>query len=688
LRRKTSKLITEVIELGVRGVESVDHARYVNNSLVKTVVEVDGHYEKLAANWAYLYDHEQILTEDDAISLLHDSTVVFDRLLATTEEMHLCSHRVATLRADARCDLCWFRIRWIDLKLQHRAAKLRIILRALREFFPNDDPRNRNRLIRQDEATAERLVTDIRRLEGDIDRARRNRDSGIHMPERDIEEELRQEKEVSVGLQEDLERRERELKASKAAQAGLLEATEHIEDAATVYADLVEMEQGNFNHFKEINNAAAARASEIQLLSFKHKFILMQLDLHRDSGENREAARSVWTARKRLLGEFHEDTRASCEQYCSILRQQKKFTDAATIHRGLWEFQTTPPEWRFFHGNQLAAVLVEQGRLEEAALQLKYIWQRRQRAQGRDDEDTIFSAIQYANMLERLGKLDDRDRVFQDVWTSHVDLANSPNMLAVGHKLGQTLYKQNKDRHAENVLGPVWQAEKATLEGGDAKLIQTGYAYGDVLHTRNNLPQAERVLREVWEMLKPDDKLLADLGHRLGKCLAKQSMDQEAAEILAKTWARRKELFGADNPGTLATAKLLAQSLMNYNNWAAALKVSQDIYLKEKIPENAFNYASCCRKENHLPEATELLEYVWTTWKYDRELGPSDVRTVLAGRDLGACWLERGDKTKAREVLEKVLAASKMSMEGSAYTAEIDSLFKRSKPAGQAARRR
>ncbi len=245
---------------------------------------------------------------------------------------------------------------------------------------------------------------------------------------------------------------------------------------------------------------------------------------------------------------------------------------AALTHR-----ERDPVEWARVQ-DELAGVLLEQGKSAEAEPILREVIAVRTKVLGEEDADTLSSRHDLANALEGQSKNVEAEQEHRAVLAIRARVlgGEDPDFLASRTYLANSLYKQGNYTEAEKEYRVLLAIHERLLGPEDP----------DTLISRNNLANALQAQGKSAEAEDEHRKILAirarDLGeddldtlisrHNLASALQAQGKSAEAETEYRKVIAIRTRMLGEEHPDTLVSRFNLARALMAQGNNVEAEK--------------------------------------------------------------------------------------------------------------------
>jgi tetratricopeptide (TPR) repeat protein len=226
--------------------------------------------------------------------------------------------------------------------------------------------------------------------------------------------------------------------------------------------------------------------------------------------------------------------------------------------------------------HNLANVLAEQGRYDQAAAEYRAVLTARIQMLGAQHPHTMNTRHGLANVLRQQGRYEQAAAEYQAVLTAQTETlgADHPHILATRHGLAIALGNQGRNEQAAAEYQAVLTAQTDTLGAQHPHTLATRHNLANVLADQGRYDRAAAEYRAVLtariETLGAQHPDTLRTRHNLANVLADQGRyDRAAAECRAVLTARTKAL-GADHPDTLATRHNLASVLRQQGRFEQA----------------------------------------------------------------------------------------------------------------------
>jgi hypothetical protein len=339
-----------------------------------------------------------------------------------------------------------------------------------------------------------------------------------------------------------------EIEKLKLEKVGRLKEEQKWANAEQTYQEVIKLKR---------DGQGPGAADDAAILDLRYELAEMQMNQKKYS-DAETTARDVWEKRRHPPGEEDSNaTRSSRRQLCRALRGQaveKKSKEATTMYRGIWCY-STDKDWKMENGHQLGLVLAEQGRLKEAYVQHEEVWQERENVLGASKVDTVLSLQECLLILERQQKPDttstqkehpdiiirQKEKILRRIWEARGGPAEgSFDILMSGHNLGSLLFDQRRFDDAAHILNDVWLARKSALSENPDDALLTGDLLAQAHDSRRKLEEAERVYRWICDtrekILSSEDSRLLGSRQSLGHVLFERRLFNDSAAECRKVW--------------------------------------------------------------------------------------------------------------------------------------------------------
>lgn len=259
------------------------------------------------------------------------------------------------------------------------------------------------------------------------------------------------------------------------------------------------------------------------ILDLKHSFAGMLIEQEKFQ-EAEPISRAVWEERKQCPGATSEVSKESHRQLCSVLCAVRKYKDAESMHRRMYQRETMDA-WALENGDEVCQRRRDQGEIKRAKEMQDEVWNERLKQNGPRDPLTIRGGLRLIGFLEELvGTIDrqggtDAERrlnishkqafqceievILRKIWDTRLEPEPSVDVLNAGNKLGGLLFLRNNFSDAETIFLSVWEGKKQQLGDTDVSTLSTGSMLGKSLYRqgkRENYLRAVEILQGIWLM--------------------------------------------------------------------------------------------------------------------------------------------------------------------------------------------
>ena len=274
-------------------------------------------------------------------------------------------------------------------------------------------------------------------------------------------------------------------------------------------------------------------------------------------------------------------------QLFHFLRGSGNYTAAEKLYRDIMERRDpTESEDILELKHSFAAMLVDQGKFQDAEPISVVVWEKRKEGPGSLSEASKESHRQLCSILCAVGKYKEAEKMHTTMYESGPTDAWT---LENGDEACQRLMEQGNITMAELMQDKVWN--KRLIQNGprDGLTIKSGLRLigflRQIIATIDNEggPKHERewntsrkrtlefkiivILRKIWDA-RQQTELTSDVlnaGHMLGDFVFRQEdeLDRlaDAEAILTPVWEGKKHKFGQHDPSTMSTGGILAKTL-------------------------------------------------------------------------------------------------------------------------------
>jgi predicted negative regulator of RcsB-dependent stress response len=419
-----------------------------------------------------------------------------------------------------------------------------------------------------------------------------------------------------------------------------LEAENKLPEAELSYMELIQLKKGHLNLRPGLDED-----DDIAMLKIRCMLAEVQISQNKFA-EAAKTARYVREKATKHLGEDFGVARVSLLKECRALRFQgnaETYIEAEKKHRRIWLYseEDCDKRWRVRNGVELALVVAEQGRFEEAAIIHSTVVEKMKEIPDMNDEENsvILDSRQYlGKILAQNKQFDSAVSVLNEVWIARksgltgkrnesiaagellamclnslsrwkneevvrrwirdVKLenypANSPEVLESHFNLGNVLVQRKKFGEAVNELGKVWRSTQQ-WRAGNVKTLEAGHFYSQALVGTQDYVAAEPVIRYVWIIRqrdlreKEDRKCILESGHLYGIVLLELNKLQEAEGVLRQVGLERQQIFGIYDIDALESLHAYGKTLLgqdDVNLWETAESILSETWNARRFLQN------------------------------------------------------------------------------------------------------
>jgi tetratricopeptide (TPR) repeat protein len=327
------------------------------------------------------------------------------------------------------------------------------------------------------------------------------------------------------------------------------------------------------------------------------------------------------------------------------------------------------PDTLTCRGN-LALVLHDLGRLEEAEAEDRTVVAARQLVLGDDNPDTLASRGNLALVLRDMGRLNEAKAEIRAVVAARRRLLgpDHPDSLASRSNLALVLHDLGRLNEAKTEIRAVLATRKRVLGPDHPSTLASRGNLALVLRRQGRLEQAEAEIRAVpaiaLRVLGPDHPSTLTSRNNLAAVLRELGRLNEAMAEIRAVLAARQQVLGPDHPDSLASRNNLARVLRDLG-WLdeaeAEIRAVLAIRLRVLGPDHRStlgsrnNLAGLLHERGRLEEAEAQMRAVLTTMQ--RVLGPDHPDTVASRNNLALVLRNLGWSGEAEAELPDALGA-------------------------------
>lgn len=301
--------------------------------------------------------------------------------------------------------------------------------------------------------------------------------------------------------------------------------------------------------------------------------------------------------------------------------------------------------------NDVALVLKELGRLDEAEPLFRSTLEHQRAALGPHALDTLVTLSNLAQLLAQRGDLVEAERYYRETLGSEEGLGDGANpemretsqrlFLSARRGLAGLLENKGELEEARTLLETALADARASFGDRDPDALAVLNNLGSLEASMGELERAIAHLEESFagfaEKLPPGHPNLLALENNLGTLLGRAGRVEESEQRLRKAFEGRRELFGPDHLSTLTSGNNLAGVLVTVERYEEAESLLREVLAgleRQLAPEhwmpNATNLrlAECLMRVGRLDEAEERLERSYAN--LGAALGPNAEKTKSA----------------------------------------------------------
>jgi len=462
--------------------------------------------------------------------------------------------------------------------------------------------------------------------------------------------------------------------------------------AAEVYAEIHKIKECRLNYQGEAELTEAEKKDvKIDSVRYKHKQVsaLMRLGTQPDE-KLLELAEDMWelAGHKGWFGQKGDlilganNARKLQEDYCLILRRNKKFEEAEKEYMlvwyspGYWGSKDPKDDWRYDTAYRIGRVMAEQNKFEEA-----HIWHKKVMNWGIQSQPpkVTKSARSAVRLISGSGKVTRKENIIEllnPTWkaATEADYKNN-DVLTCGYELGRCLVDREQE-NAASVLSRVFEERRSQKNKGalDAAKLLVG-----LYSTLDRVVELEDVYSWLIKTL-PTDGNSDRIKYQYALGFVQFTLKKEEAETTLKhafDELGKNSYFGKDNVQTMQCGLLLGQVLLRKGDFKGAEKFFKGPWDKRKKGQYTAltvmageYYSETLIQSGETKDANTAETILQEVWEKAIEKSSNDVPLdkelelwyplLSAGDCYGKLLYERHNNPKvAAEVLSKVVTLRK-----------------------------
>ena len=270
----------------------------------------------------------------------------------------------------------------------------------------------------------------------------------------------------------------------------------------------------------------------------------------------------------KILGVEHPSTLTGMNNLALVLNQQGKYEEAEEMHRQALALRETvlgkehPNTLRSM--NNLALVLESQGKYEEAEEIYRQALALKETVLGKEHPDTLGSINNLALVLESQGKYEEAEEIHRQVLALRETVLGKehPDTLGSMNNLVLVLDSQGKYEEAEEIYQQVLALKETVLGKEHPDTLGSINNLALVLESQGKYEEAEEINRQALALRetvlgKEHPDTLGSMNN-LALVLNQQGKYEEAEEIHRQALALMETVLGKEHPSTLTSMNNLA----------------------------------------------------------------------------------------------------------------------------------
>lgn len=327
------------------------------------------------------------------------------------------------------------------------------------------------------------------------------------------------------------------------------------------------------------------------------------------------------------------ETLTAANNLAILLQNRGRLEEAADLMRRTLETS------RSLHGEDsqfalkcmgsLSVILKSQNKLDEAERLLNQAFEIAQRLYGENHVQTIFVLSNMATLRDSQGDLKEAERLYRRVLKGFTDLLGEehPETLTAEANLATVLSTQSRLEDAEPLLRHNLEVETRIMGPDHASTLTAKNNLGDLLHQQGKGKEAEVLLRETLDgrlkLLGEEHTHTLITMSNLSVCLQRQGKTEEAEKLVRRSVEILTRLRG---PGHLNT-------LIAMNNLSTLVNSQGKIEEAAEIQEKIVEACTASVGENHWTTAVFRLNYA-DTLRSLKQFGQSEARLLQSRASL------------------------------------------------------
>ena len=326
----------------------------------------------------------------------------------------------------------------------------------------------------------------------------------------------------------------------------------------------------------------------------------------RTNGENDRRPRRSKKCRRQSKdqGKFEKVAESWGIRLFHCHKKDKDYTGAEKLYQEIMEGRDpTENEDILELNHSFAAMLVDQGKFQDAEPISMTVWKKREEDTGPPSDSSKESHRQLCSILCAVGKHKDAENMQRSMYQSGIMDAWT---LENGDEVCQRLREQRDFKKAKDMQGEVWET-RLNHNGPRDDLIKSGWRLigdleelvaaidiqgGDDVERRFRIShkqtlecEIELTLRKIWDP-RPQPELTTDVlnaGHKLGMVVFCQNRFADAEAIFTPVWEgkKRHRQLGDRDASTISTGSMLGKTLCrqgDQESYRRAVDILPDIW--------------------------------------------------------------------------------------------------------------
>eukprot|EP01038_Epipyxis_sp_PR26KG_P007805 gene7805-10600_t len=398
--------------------------------------------------------------------------------------------------------------------------------------------------------------------------------------------------------------------------------------------------------------------------------------------DSEEMFRKAYNGREKILGDDHQLTLTTGENFAKVLQERGKIDEAVALYeKGLKGCLLALGEQHrdtLSIMNNLGELYVLMERYEEAESLFRTALSGRTRLLGENHQDALTSMVSLGNLLHLMNKMDESEVMLETALIGCEKIfGNDSQFTIITMKNLSKVYKSNNKIESSEIILKKALLYCDQLFGTEHALtLDTAYQLGLVCQHVHKLQVAEELFKKVVEygnvVMGSDHNIVIDSQDRLGRVLQLRGNFKESEKTIRSLYQMKYLLYGEENDETMKSffdlGTLLLYSSTSYTIYlrSSSSRISNNLSpTSTTIPVTSESH----NNQTHIqaipvdPIFNESYIILSKTLNYyETRYGKTDLLYLNALNSIGIWYILANQLIEANEALNWVLTVRTRSL--------------------------